>query len=196
MQLLRRSWASASAAAALTTLLAASSYSPVQALTNQEALKLEEYSRTSQTLPLEMGLRALDLIPGNGPAPTLGSRVYVHYKVWNDKFDNGQPIDASYFKTRPLELILGENEEMSLNRALDIGVRGMKEGGWRRLIVPPALGYPNGLSRQESGTNRPIPPGEPLYVDLRLMDGGSGRCDQLLRIEGFKKSISCERGKP
>ena len=40
---------------------------------------------------------------------------------------------------------------------------------------------------------RSIAPGADLYYEVRMMDAGSGRCDQLLRVERVKSS-SCVRG--
>ena len=87
----------------------------------------------------------------------------------------------------------------------DEGLLGMKEGGWRRLVIPAKLAYGEaGLA--EKGKKAGIyvvPPNTDVYFDLRLMDGGSGRCDELLHPPGVSdvgssrlKSISCSRGKP
>ena len=171
---------------------------PAVALSNQDAMRLENDSKNldAYQLRLGMGIKALDLVEGRGPAPQAGERVYAHYKAWVGGFDAGLPIEASYYATRPRDFVLGDPANEGVLKVLDAAAGSMREGGWRRLIVPPGLVYADGLAREQSGNNRPVAGGQTVYVDVRLMDGGSGRCDQLLRVEGFKKSVSCERGKP
>lgn len=75
----------------------------------------------------------------------------------------------------------------------------MREGGWRRLIVPGFLGYgEEGLKGTATKSRKAVQPGETLFVEVRLMDGGSGKCEALLGGEGQErlKSISCVRGSP
>ena len=169
--------------------------SPAVALSGQEAMRLEVSSRTAEGVLLPNQIRVIDLIEGSGPTPALGQKIYAHFKIWTKSFDRGQPNDASYFQTRPAEWTLGQAGGRIVP-GLDIGVQGMKEGGWRRLIVPPELGYGDaGLDSKSTVSRLAVGPGEVLYVDIRLMDGGSGRCAELLFFEGAK-SISCVLGKP
>jgi peptidylprolyl isomerase len=94
-----------------------------------------------------------DLTEGSGDVVTPESVIEAHYVGMS--WSNGQLFDASWPRgetlTIPLNnLILGWQE----------GLLGMKVGGRRLLLIPPALGYPNG-----SGS---IAPGETLVfvVDL------------------------------
>jgi peptidylprolyl isomerase len=85
---------------------------------------------------------------------------------------------------------------------------GMKEGGWRRAIIPAKLAYgEEGLRQTGVGGAKTnvfvVPPNTDVFFDLRLMDGGSGRCEELLhppgvseKVTGRLKSIGCVRGKP
>ena len=193
------------AAAAASLLAAAPPTRRAAALSNEEALKLEAWSRTAEGTLLPSGVRVIDVLEGTGPTPSKGDRVYIHYKIYSKAFDSGEPVDASYFRTRPVDFVLG-SPGAPLERAstappmpavlagVDLGVTGMREGGWRRLVVPASLAYGDDGLRTKS--SRQIKPGESAFVDVRLMDGGSGRCDAILRGQGMRKSVSCERGKP
>ena len=146
------------------------------ALSNSDAMRLEEASRdATKYRELGGGVRVLDLVEGDGRRPKAGERVYIHFKVWAGGFDRGVPADASYFDVRPIGYVLGQPSGRVV-RGIDAGVAGMAEGGWRRMFVPAALGYADaGLPRTATRSKIPIAPGADLYVDVRLMDGGSGR---------------------
>ena len=45
------------------------------ALSNEEALKLEAWSRTAEGTLLPSGVRVIDVLEGTGPAPSKGERV-------------------------------------------------------------------------------------------------------------------------
>merc|ERR1719272_458798 len=93
---------------------------------------------------------------------------------------------------------------------VDEGLRGMREGGWRRLVVPDAYGQA-GLRRQVpvrgGGRSQPpyagyvVAPGAFAWFDVILVDAGSGRCDAVLRPEGVSeertsrlRSLTCLPG--
>ena len=85
----------------------------------------------------------------------------------------------------------------------------MREGGWRRMVVPAALAYgeaglrktgraPGGFSNKSEKAGFAVKPGQHVFFDIRLVDGGSGRCEELLRPPGIsedeagrRKSLSC-----
>ena len=85
----------------------------------------------------------------------------------------------------------------------DEGLVGMKEGGWRRLVIPAKLAYGEAGLKAAGQKVYAVPPNTDVYFDLRLVDGGSGQCEELLHPPGVSdvgarrlKSISCTRGKP
>jgi peptidylprolyl isomerase len=87
----------------------------------------------AKEVTLPDGLKYTDLVEGTGPSPQLGHKITVRYsgKLENgDEFDSsrGQPVDFDYNSGR---LIAGWIE----------GLRTMKTGGKRTLIVPGKLGY-------------------------------------------------------
>ena len=190
----------AAATAALGVLMPTPGASAAMSSAELDALDLA--SRTAEGKLLPSGVRVIDLVEGTGPLPGKGDRVYCHFKVWDKGFSKGTPADSSFLQTRPHMWFLGEPDDR-IRAGVDEGTLGMREGGWRRLIVPARLAYgETGLPRNSRGAYW-IQPNTDVYVDLRMMDGGSGRCDELLRPPGVSakgaeglKSISCVRNAP
>ena len=101
-------------------------------------------------------LQRRDLTIGSIRKAKLGHPVLVHYSVltWSD----GNVIDSSWYSGLTLPFRIGSGDVIE---GFDRGVRGMKVGGRRELIVPPGPGY------GEAG-NPPVKPNETLVfvVDL------------------------------
>jgi len=84
--------------------------------------------------PAPVTLIITDVIVGEGAEAVAGGRVEVHYLGVD--FENGEEFDSSWDRgesiTFPLNgLIAGWQE----------GIPGMKVGGRRQLVIPPALAY-------------------------------------------------------
>eukprot|EP00878_Enallax_costatus_P004669 GHUV01004917.1.p1 GENE.GHUV01004917.1~~GHUV01004917.1.p1 ORF type:complete len:339 (+),score=73.34 GHUV01004917.1:140-1018(+) len=86
------------------------------------------------------GLIFKDFVVGNGTQPVDGQQVVFDYTAYNE---SGAAIDSSYRKGRPAETRLGIS---GLIPGFELGIKGMKPGGKRRIVVPPALGPPVGPS--------------------------------------------------
>ena len=101
------------------------------------------------------GLYIQDLRPGDGLIACRTSRVTLHYV--------GYLHDGTIFDTsaggEPFQFRLGESEVI---RGWDEGVRGMKIGGLRRLVVRPRLAYGS------RGTGS-VPPNTTLVFDVHLL---------------------------
>jgi peptidylprolyl isomerase len=83
-----------------------------------------------------------DLIAGNGTEATTGKKVTVQYVGVH--FSTKKQFDASWDTGRPFPFTLGAGDVI---KGWDEGVPGMKVGGRRQLVIPPALAYgPNGYS--------------------------------------------------
>lgn len=82
------------------------------------------------------GLKYLDEKAGAGRVAMAGDRVAVHY---TGMLQNGKKFDSSVGK-KPLQFTIGAGDVI---KGWDEGVAGMKEGGKRKLIIPPELGYGN-----------------------------------------------------
>lgn len=101
---------------------------------------------------------------GEGMLAVAGQQVAVHYSGW--LYDEAAPMhkgklfDSSRERGSPLEFPLGAGRVI---RGWDEGVAGMKVGGQRTLIIPPALGY------GASGAGGVIPPNATLIFDVELI---------------------------
>lgn len=81
------------------------------------------------------GLYVHDLVVGTGPAADSMSTAEVHYTGWladGSKFDSSRERQETFRFTVGIGQVIGGWDE---------GVRGMRVGGKRQLVVPPKLGY-------------------------------------------------------
>ncbi len=107
--------------------------------------------------PAELAVR--DLIVGDGPEVKPGMVVRVHYV--GVTFASGKEFDSSWDRGRPFKFALGAGRVI---KGWDRGVRGMRVGGRREIVVPPRLGY---------GSQSPspmIPAGSTLVFVVDLVD--------------------------
>lgn len=85
--------------------------------------------------PLPTDLVVTDLVVGSGPEATTGSTVSVNYV---GALPDGTVFDASANHGGAFTFPLGAGQVI---RGWDEGVKGMKVGGKRRLVIPPGLAY-------------------------------------------------------
>lgn len=100
----------------------------------------------------------IDLLDGSGTELTSGHQAAVYYKGW---LTNGKLFDESQEKNgqlQPFVFTLGEHQVIP---GWEEGLDGMKVGGVRLLIIPPALGY--GAAGQG-----PIPGNSVLIFQVQL----------------------------
>ena len=103
------------------------------------------------------GVQYVDLLSGSGAEPHDGQTVIVHFTGW---LADGTQFDSSRVRGKPFGFQLGSRQVI---KGWDEGVRGLRVGGKRRLIVPPALGYgPRGLGGI-------VPPDATLTFDIELL---------------------------
>ncbi|KAL5719271.1 hypothetical protein ACHQM5_012074 [Ranunculus cassubicifolius] len=88
----------------------------------------------------DSGLIYLDIQAGNGDYPKDGQQVTFHYIGYNE---SGRRIDSTYNQGAPAKIRMGTN---SLVPGFEEGIKDMKPGGKRRIIIPPELGPPVGPS--------------------------------------------------
>ena len=108
----------------------------------------------AQNLPTQ--LTARDEVVGTGATAEAGDTVTVNYV---GALPDGTVFDASQNHGQPFSFTLGAGQVIP---GWDKGVAGMKEGGKRMLIIPPADAY----GAQSVGS---IPPNSTLVFEIELL---------------------------
>lgn len=107
------------------------------------------------------GLQYEDTRVGDGAEAKAGRQVSVHYTGWlYEDGRQGAKFDSSRDRNEPFSFPLGAGHVI---KGWDEGVQGMKVGGRRTLIIPPALGY------GARGAGGVIPPNATLQFDVELL---------------------------
>lgn len=102
-------------------------------------------------------LQTEDVRIGGGQAAQIGDCITVHYRL---ALTDGTPVAGNNtFGSRPISFTL---QPGSLIEGWIQGIPGLREGGLRRLIVPPSLGY------GEADTAS-IPGGSTLIFEVELV---------------------------
>ena len=102
------------------------------------------------------GLYFGDLEVGEGARADSGDVATVHYTGW---LPTGREFDSSRDRS-PYAVALGYGRVID---GWDQGVVGMREGGRRQLVIPPALGY--GADGKGS-----VPPTSTLVFEVELLE--------------------------
>jgi FKBP-type peptidyl-prolyl cis-trans isomerase len=113
--------------------------------------------KKEKVVTTKSGLKYIDEKEGTGKAAKKGDTVEVHYTGW---LKDGKKFDSSRDRGKPFRFPLGAGKVI---KGWDEGVQGMKEGGKRKLIIPPELAY------GERGAGGVIPPNAELTFDVELI---------------------------
>lgn len=95
---------------------------------------------------------------GTGPEAKEGDTVSVHYTGY---LADGSKFDSSVDRGTPFEFTLGEGKVI---KGWEIGVKGMKKGEVRKLIIPPQYAY------GEAGFPGVIPGNATLAFEVELLE--------------------------
>ena len=100
-----------------------------------------------------------NLVVGEGTEAQDFNKVIVNY---TGTLEDGSVFDSSLNPDRePFTFTLGVG---SVIKGWDLGVKGMKVGGKRKLTIPSDLGY------GDKGAGKIIPPGATLIFEVELLD--------------------------
>jgi FKBP-type peptidyl-prolyl cis-trans isomerase FkpA len=114
----------------------------------------------------DAGVYYRDITVGTGPviAPAQDSYMYYHGYL-----SNGTEFDKVVPPAPPAHFVTGQG---SLIPGFEIGLDGMRLGGRRQIIVPPALAY--GLTDVTRNGAVVVPSNSVLVFDVTLTDAAGG----------------------
>jgi FKBP-type peptidyl-prolyl cis-trans isomerase FkpA len=120
---------------------------------------------SSKTDAMVTELKKIDVKQGTGAEAVSGKPVLVHYTGWlydpSKPDQKGAKFDSSLDRKVPFGFIIGAGRVI---KGWDEGVAGMKVGGQRTLIIPPAMAY------GDRGAGGVIPPNATLIFDVELVE--------------------------
>jgi len=136
-------------------------------LVKPDPFKKHTFKGSSQVKTMAGGLKYIDHKVGKGAPLKMGSSCRVQYTGWLLKGlrSDGTPIRGNMFDSSrkpgrgPFSFRVGGG----VIKGWSLGVTGMKKGGKRTLIIPPALGY------GATGAGKRIPPNSTLVFDIELL---------------------------
>ena len=106
-------------------------------------------------------VKITDTVAGTGAEATSGGYVLVNYTGWlysaTAAGNKGTQFDTSVGKA-PFDFVIGGNVIPGFSQ----GVKGMKVGGKRTIVIPAVLGY-------GSTGNQKVPPNTDLVFDVELL---------------------------
>jgi peptidylprolyl isomerase len=118
------------------------------------------HAQQGKRMTTASGLQIIEVKEGTG-ATAAGKTATVHYTGWlYTNGQKGQKFDSSLDRGDPFSFPVGGGRVI---KGWDEGVAGMKVGGKRTLIIPPALGY------GARGAGGVIPPNATLMFDVELL---------------------------
>jgi FKBP-type peptidyl-prolyl cis-trans isomerase FkpA len=135
---------------------------PPDCSTPRPAAASDSFATTVVLTPGPSGLQYADISTGCGAVAKSTANVNVQFTVW---LSTGKLVITTRGPSQPANALqLGNSSTLEFWR---LGVPGMKVGGTRRLVVPPALGF--GTAGNASAN---VPANATLVVDVELVSIG------------------------
>ena len=135
---------------------------PPDCSTARPASAADSFASAAALQPGPSGLQFADLRVGCGAVAGATANVHVQFTVW---LSTGKEIITTRGPNQPTNTLqLGSSSTLGFWR---LGVPGMRVGGTRRLVVPPALGF--GASGNSSAG---VPANATLVIDVELVSLG------------------------
>jgi peptidylprolyl isomerase len=103
-------------------------------------------------------LKIEDLIIGTGKAAERGALITAHYTGW---LEDGTEFDSSHKKSAAFQTVLSNKRVI---QGWILGLKGMQEGGKRKLWVPANLAY------GERQIGKMIPANSNLIFEIDLLE--------------------------
>lgn len=138
-------------------------------------LKLLRIDREGDKQELEQKVTSA----GTGSAASEGDVIDIHY---SGTFLNGVKFDSSYDRKKPMLVITGHER---LIKGFIEGLKGIKTGEKRHLVIPPSLGY-GGMDRG------PIPANSTLVFDIEAVKI-TPKSEVSKQIEADRKKLKIEQ---
>jgi FKBP-type peptidyl-prolyl cis-trans isomerase len=114
-------------------------------------------AQAGKTITTKSGLQYEVVAEGHGQPAKTGASVRVHETT---TLKDGTLIYSTRRNGKPLKFLLGGNQVIA---GVDEGVRGMRVGERRKLVVPPSLS-------KRSSYPANTPPEATLYYDIELVE--------------------------
>ena len=115
------------------------------------------FAQVGKTITTKSGLHYEVVVEGRGEPAKPGSSVRIHETT---TLKDGTLIYSTRTNGKPLKFLLGGNQVIA---GVDEGVRSMRVGERRKLIVPPSLS-------KRSSYPANTPPDATLYYDIELVE--------------------------
>jgi FKBP-type peptidyl-prolyl cis-trans isomerase FkpA len=107
------------------------------------------------------GIQIVDITLGSGAEAKMGDLVSVDY---TGSLRDGTVFDSSRARGKPFQFRLGASQVI---KGFERGIVGMKQGGVRRVTIPPELGY------GKKGAPPSVPPNATLVFEIELTNIGN-----------------------
>jgi len=125
---------------------------------SKDKLPGEKVPEDKALVTIAGGEQYVDLKVGTGPEAVEGDKVMVHYTGY---LEDGKKFDSSLDSGKPFEVEIGRS---SVIGGWHEGLKGMRVGGKRKLVIPPQMGYGS------AGHPPTIPANARLIFDIEVLD--------------------------